>query len=244
LAYKGRRTISTYRNEYGYALDPLGGRRGRDAARFTWPTLLVVLAVIAVACVTLFAWRYGRTHSAAGMGLMRTDAPIARTSGVAAAVTLNEGPRHEIHEAAMPRLAVPTPVAPPASVPSAPSAATRDADVVMFGNRPIRPVRTMRMVVTAYSPDERSCGKWADGITASGKSVWTNGMRLVAADTRLLPFGSIVSVPGYNGGRPVPVLDRGGAIKGKRLDVLYPTHEIALRWGRQPLDVTIWEYAD
>jgi 3D (Asp-Asp-Asp) domain-containing protein len=100
------------------------------------------------------------------------------------------------------------------------------------------------MTVTAYSPDHRSCGKWADGITASNKSVWTNGMKLVAADTRILPFRSLVSVPGYDEGRIVPVLDRGGAIKGARLDVLYPTHEIALRWGVQRLPVTVWEYVD
>ncbi|MEM6458636.1 MAG: 3D domain-containing protein [Planctomycetota bacterium] len=113
-----------------------------------------------------------------------------------------------------------------------------------FDGRPLRPVKTVRMLTTAYSPDARSCGIWADGITASGYSVWTNGMKLVAADTDLLPFGSIVTVPGYHGGRPVPVLDRGGAIKGHRLDVLYPTHERALRWGAQRLDVTVWEYAD
>jgi len=113
-----------------------------------------------------------------------------------------------------------------------------------FDGRPIRPAYTMSMLVTAYSPDSRSCGKSADGITASGYSVWTNGMKLLAADTRLLPFGSIVSVPGYHGGKPVPVLDRGGKIKGKRLDVLYPTHEIARRWGRQTVEVVVWEYAD
>ncbi|MEO1235715.1 MAG: 3D domain-containing protein [Planctomycetota bacterium] len=113
-----------------------------------------------------------------------------------------------------------------------------------FDGRPLRPVKTLRMLTTAYSPDARSCGKWADGITASGYSVWTNGMKLVAADTSLLPFGTIVTVPGYNGGRPVPVLDRGGVIKGARLDVLYPTHERALQWGAQRLDVTVWEYAD
>lgn len=113
-----------------------------------------------------------------------------------------------------------------------------------FNGRPIRPVRTLTMTVTAYSPDERSCGKWADGITASLKSVWTNGMRLVAADTRLLPMGTMISVPGYAGGEVVPVLDRGGAIKGHRLDVLYPTHEIALRWGVRKIPVTVWEYAD
>jgi 3D (Asp-Asp-Asp) domain-containing protein len=113
----------------------------------------------------------------------------------------------------------------------------------VYDGKPIRPVRTVRMLTTAYSPDERSCGKWADGITASGMSVWTNGMKLVAAD-RSIPFGTLVSVPGYNNGRPVPVLDRGGAIKGNRLDLLYPTHEVALQWGAQRLDVVVWEYVE
>jgi len=118
------------------------------------------------------------------------------------------------------------------------------ADAPTFDGRPLRAVKTLRMLITAYSPDARSCGKWADGVTASGYSVWTNGMKLVAADTKLLPFGTIITVPGYNNGRPVPVLDRGGAIKKARLDVLYPTHERALQWGVQRLDVTVWEYAD
>lgn len=114
----------------------------------------------------------------------------------------------------------------------------------LFNGRLIRPARTLTMVTTAYSPDERSCGPNADGTTASGKSVWTNGMKMVAADTRLLPFGTLVSVPGYYGGQPVPVLDRGGAIKGNRLDMLYPTHEIAVTWGRKTQKVTVWEYVD
>jgi 3D (Asp-Asp-Asp) domain-containing protein len=126
---------------------------------------------------------------------------------------------------------LPTPRVAPAHAPS-------------FDGRPLRPTRTLRMLTTAYSPDEQSCGIWADGITASGYSVWTNGMKLVAADTTVLPFGTIVTIPGYNGGRPVQVLDRGGKIKGHRLDVLYPTHERALQWGAQRLDVTVWEYAD
>lgn len=121
---------------------------------------------------------------------------------------------------------------------------TDSATMLRFDGRPIRPAGRMSMLVTAYSPDERSCGKWADGITASGYSVWTNGMKLVAADTGVLPFGTIVTVPGYHGGQPVQVLDRGGKIKGPRLDVLYPTHEIARRWGVQRLTVTVWEYAD
>ncbi|MEM9414196.1 MAG: 3D domain-containing protein [Planctomycetota bacterium] len=112
-----------------------------------------------------------------------------------------------------------------------------------FDGRPIRPVRTVTMRTTAYSPDERSCGVWADGITASGMSVWTNGMKLAAADPSI-PFGTILTVPGYNDGHPIPVLDRGGAIKGNRLDLLYPTHDIAMQWGVQDLEVVVWEYAD
>lgn len=113
-----------------------------------------------------------------------------------------------------------------------------------FNGRPIRPARTITMVVTAYSPDERSCGDSADGITATLHHVETNAFRLVAADTRLLPFGSMISIPGYDAGRVVPVLDRGGAIKGHRLDVLFPTHEQARAWGVRKLRVTVWEYAD
>ena len=112
-----------------------------------------------------------------------------------------------------------------------------------FDGRPIRPVRTVTMTTTAYSPDEKSCGVWADGITASGMSVWTNGMKLAAADPSI-PFGTILTVPGYNDNHPIPVLDRGGAIKGNRLDLLYPTHDIALQWGVQDLEVVVWEYAD
>ena len=134
-----------------------------------------------------------------------------------------------------------------------PAASASDAQVILvngevwtgptFDGRPIRPVRVRSILTTAYSPDARSCGKWADGITASGMSVWTNGMKLVAAD-RSIPFGTIVTIPGYNGERPVQVLDRGGKIKGNRMDLLYPTHDVALQWGAQRLDVTFWEYAD
>lgn len=124
------------------------------------------------------------------------------------------------------------------------AALQRGSATPVFDGRPIRRKRTMNMVVTGYSPDARSCGASADGITASGYSVWTNGMYMVAADTRMLPFGTLVSIPGYNNGLPVPVLDRGGAIKGRRLDLLFPTHEIARQWGRQSVEITVWEYTD
>lgn len=117
-------------------------------------------------------------------------------------------------------------------------------DTRWFDGRPVRPARVIWMRVTGYSPDARSCGKSADGITATLHSVDTNAMRLVAADTRLLPFGSMLTIPGYADDTIVPVLDRGSAIKGHRLDLLFPTHGHALAWGVRDLPVVVWEYAD
>ena len=96
-----------------------------------------------------------------------------------------------------------------------------------------RPVRQMWMEVTAYCPCTKCCGPHANGITASGQPVTVNLGRFVAADTRVLPFGSTVRIPGYHDGQPVPVLDRGGAIKGDHLDVFFPSHQQALDWGRR-----------
>jgi 3D (Asp-Asp-Asp) domain-containing protein len=125
-----------------------------------------------------------------------------------------------------------------------PAAQDWPLDTRWFNGRPVRPVKTMSMVVTAYSPDARSCGDSADGITASLHHVETNAGKLVAADPRVLPMGSMISIPGYDSGRIVPVLDIGGAIKGNRLDVLFPTHEQARQFGKRRIQVTVWGYAD
>lgn len=113
-----------------------------------------------------------------------------------------------------------------------------------FDGKLVRPARVIYMTVTGYSPDARSCGIYADGKTATMNSVWTNGMKLVAADPKVLPYWSMVSVPGYASDEIVPVLDCGGAIKGNRLDLLYPTHRIARQWGVRQVPVTVWEYVE
>jgi len=84
----------------------------------------------------------------------------------------------------------------------------------------------------------KCCGSFANGWTASGHPVSFNGSRFAAAP-RWIPFGAVLTIPGYNGGRAVPVLDRGGAIKGDRLDVFFPTHNAAPKWGVRYLDVEI-----
>ena len=96
------------------------------------------------------------------------------------------------------------------------------------------------MLVTAYCPCSRCCGTHSDGKTASGKSIRANGAMFVAADTRLLPFHTRLSVPGYYQGVPVPVYDRGGRIKGRRLDVFFRSHAEAKRWGARWLDVSVY----
>lgn len=92
--------------------------------------------------------------------------------------------------------------------------------------------------VTAYCPCPKCCGRWADGVTASGEPVTANGGFFVAAPPAL-PFGTLVVVPGYADGKAVPVLDRGGRIDGRRLDVFFPTHAEAVAWGRRTLTVRI-----
>ncbi|MDH3584029.1 MAG: 3D domain-containing protein, partial [Phycisphaerae bacterium] len=131
------------------------------------------------------------------------------------------------------------PPAPPSTRPQV--VAALPAGWRMIDGRLHRPARKLKMRVTSYCHRACCCGTHADQRTASGRPVWTNGGNLVAADTRLLPFGTHVSIPGYHGGDPVPVLDRGGRIKGHRLDVLRPSHRQANAWGVRYLDVIVWE---
>ena len=145
----------------------------------------------------------------------------------------------------MPMLAAVEPAPPPADVPEPAADRTEEppnqtsAEEVITDTQPC--VYSMRMLVTAYCPCRRCCGRFADGKTASGRRTTANGSVFVAADTRLLPFGTRVSVPGYYGGEPAPVFDRGRRIKGRRLDVFFRSHARAKRWGKRWLNVTVYE---
>lgn len=86
--------------------------------------------------------------------------------------------------------------------------------------------------VTAYCPCAKCCGEFADGFTASGELAVG---RIIAAPPEI-PFGTTIFIKGYGYGR---VQDRGGAIKGKRLDVLFPTHQQALEWGVKYLEIKL-----
>lgn len=137
-----------------------------------------------------------------------------------------------------------TQAAPPNDATGIPVPPSFAASAGWFNGRPIRPARVLWFTVTAYTPGAESCWPSDDGLTATLHSVHTNAGCLVAADTRLLPFGSLVSIDGYDQGRVVPVLDRGGKIQGQRIDVLMDAVEAARAWGVRRIPVVIWEYAD
>lgn len=118
--------------------------------------------------------------------------------------------------------------------------------------RNVEPV-VRKMEVTAYCPCGECCGwrrTWygrpvhADGpnrgkpkqvgTTASGADARRG---TVAADTTRYPFGTVMYIEGYGYGR---VEDRGGAIKGDHIDLFFPSHNEALRWGRRRLNVRVW----
>lgn len=90
--------------------------------------------------------------------------------------------------------------------------------------------------ITAYCSCEICCGEWADGITYSGD--FAHEGVTIAADLNKLPLGTKVWIEGI--GERV-VQDKGGAIKGNRIDVFFYNHADALKFGRQQLGVTVIE---
>jgi 3D (Asp-Asp-Asp) domain-containing protein len=124
--------------------------------------------------------------------------------------------------------------------PTTPTAATAKPAIAqtMIATPTIANTHVIWMEVTAYCSCPKCCGVGAMGLTASGKPVTYNNGKFVAADTKVLPMGSKILVNGYDA-QPVEVIDRGGAIKGNKLDVFFPTHEEARQWGRRWIAVSV-----
>ena len=87
--------------------------------------------------------------------------------------------------------------------------------------------------ITYYCACEQCCGK-NDGITASGEKV-QEGIT-VAADTSKLPFGTKIYIQGI-GWRTVQ--DKGGAVKGNKLDIYISSHNDPMPYNVQSLDVWV-----
>jgi 3D (Asp-Asp-Asp) domain-containing protein len=92
---------------------------------------------------------------------------------------------------------------------------------------------------TAYCACPKCCGKWADGITASGTKATVK--RTIAVDSNLIPLGSKVEIEGLG---TYIAEDTGNAIKGKIIDIYFDTHEEALKFGRQKVNIRILSSAN
>lgn len=96
------------------------------------------------------------------------------------------------------------------------------------------------MVATHYTYRCEGCS----GITATGidvtRTIYENGLRVIAVDPRVIPLGSIVRVK-YTDGTTFKAIagDIGGAIKNCRIDVLVASEREAYRLGKQTVTVTI-----
>ena len=105
---------------------------------------------------------------------------------------------------------------------------------------PVKSSRVQRMRVTAYCPCSICCGRWAlvpdERRTFADGSRFDRHARVAAVDTAVIPFGSTLEIPGY--GRAV-AHDRGGAIRGNHIDLLFSMHVEARAWGVQDLDVEV-----
>jgi 3D (Asp-Asp-Asp) domain-containing protein len=90
----------------------------------------------------------------------------------------------------------------------------------------LKPIGTFE--ATAYCPCKKCCGENAKGITASGTKVQAN--RTIAVDPKVIPLGSKVHIEGYG---DYVAEDKGGAIKGNKIDIFFPDHQSALNFGRK-----------
>lgn len=92
--------------------------------------------------------------------------------------------------------------------------------------------------ITGYCACERCCDQYADGITATGTEVHAG--RTIAVDPTVIPYGTTVLIKFADGlWHPFIAEDCGGAIKGNHIDIYFDTHEEALQFGRQILEVAL-----
>ena len=80
--------------------------------------------------------------------------------------------------------------------------------------------------ITHYCTCPKCCGKWSDGITASGTVATEN--RTIATDPNVIPTGTEVLIDG----QVFIAEDTGSAITGNRIDIFVASHDEAVNRGR------------
>ncbi len=118
----------------------------------------------------------------------------------------------------------------------------------------VEPV-TETIVVTGYCDCGKCCG-WERSWWRLGMPVYSYGPQkgqrkrvgitstgtetrhgTAAVDKKRYPYGTVFYVPGYGYARGE---DAGGAIKDAHIDLWFPSHNAALKWGRRTMKVKVW----
>lgn len=102
------------------------------------------------------------------------------------------------------------------------------------------------IVATGYTAGVESTGKNPGhpqyGITYSGVKVKRDLYSTIAADLSVYPIGTILFIPGYGYG---VVADKGGAIKGNKIDLYYETvNDVYEQWGKKTVEAYVIEIGD
>ena len=93
--------------------------------------------------------------------------------------------------------------------------------------------KTITVKATAYTANCEGCS----GITATGINLKKNpSAKVIAVDPKVIPLGTKVHVEGY--GEAIAG-DKGGAIKGNKIDVFIPSKQQAINWGVKTVNVKV-----
>lgn len=97
----------------------------------------------------------------------------------------------------------------------------------------------LNIQASAYTSNCSGCtGNTYTGYNVSN-TIQYNGYRIIAADLSVIPLYSIVRIDTNTISFEAIVLDTGGAIKGKKVDLLVNTYKEAMIFGRQDVTITI-----
>lgn len=95
--------------------------------------------------------------------------------------------------------------------------------------------KTITVKASAYTASCTGCS----GITATGINLKKNpSAKVIAVDPKVIPLGSKVNVEGYG---DAIAGDKGGAIKGNKIDVFVPSKQTAINWGVKTVKVKVYK---
>lgn len=91
--------------------------------------------------------------------------------------------------------------------------------------------------ITAYCSCEKCCGQWAynrpNNVVYGASGAELIADYSIAVDVDLIPYGEKIII----NNREYIAHDCGGAIDGKRIDIYMSSHEKALQWGVQNIEI-------